>query len=94
MMKESKSYKIYLDVCWKTIMTTQHEIIKKGYKALVDSLGVVDAIRFIQYFSSGKGDYTKERHQWLEQKSLEDVFREIEQFKQNDLSQYDEIIEG
>ncbi|MGL4883065.1 MAG: hypothetical protein ACRC8K_18705 [Waterburya sp.] len=39
-------------------MKTQNEIIEQGYKALVDSLGVVDAIRFIQHFSPGKGDYT------------------------------------
>ena len=74
-------------------MKTQNEIITQGYQALVDSLGVVDAIRFIQYFSPGKGDYTKERHQWLEEKSLDDVLRDIEQFKDNDLNQYQEIIE-
>ena len=74
-------------------MKTQNEIIEQGYQALVDSLGVVDAIRFIQYFSPGKGDYTRDRHQWLEQKSLDDVLRDIEQFKENDLNQYQEIIE-
>ena len=74
-------------------MKTQNEIIKQGYQALVDSLGVVDTIRFIQYFSPGKGDYTRERHQWLEQKSLDDVLREIEQNQEKDLNQYQEIIE-
>ena len=74
-------------------MKTQNEIVEQGYQALVDSLGVVDAIRFIQYFSPGKGDYTRDRHQWLEQKTLDDVLRDIEQFKENDLNQYQEIIE-
>ncbi|AFZ14594.1 hypothetical protein Cri9333_3784 [Crinalium epipsammum PCC 9333] len=74
-------------------MTTQNEIVQKGYKALVDSLGVVNAIRFIQYFSPGKGDYTKERYQWLDDKSLDEVFREMEQFKDTDSNQYEEIIE-
>ncbi len=74
-------------------MKTQNEIIKQGYQALVDSLGVVDTIRFIQYFSPGKGDYTRDRHQWLEQKSLDDVLREIEQNQEKDLNQYQEIIE-
>lgn len=37
---------------------TQQEIVRQGYQALVDSLGVVDAIRFIQHFSPGQGDYT------------------------------------
>ena len=40
------------------MIRTQQEIIIQGYKALVDSLGVVDAIKFIQYYSPGKGDYT------------------------------------
>jgi len=40
-------------------MNTQREIIQKGYQALVDALGPMDAIRFIQHFSSGKGDYTQ-----------------------------------
>ena len=74
-------------------MKTQNQIIEQGYKALVDSLGVVDAIRFIQHFSPGQGDYTKERHQWLEQKSLNDVLQDIDKFKQNDLHKYQEIIE-
>jgi hypothetical protein len=38
-------------------------------------------------------DYTKERYQWLENKSLDDVFQDIEQFRETDLSQYEEIIE-
>lgn len=74
-------------------MTTQNEIIEKGYQALIDSLGVVDAIRFLQYFSPGVGNYTKERYQWLEQKSLDDVFKDIEQFQENDLDRYQEIID-
>ncbi|MBW4533541.1 MAG: hypothetical protein KME09_06345 [Pleurocapsa minor HA4230-MV1] len=74
-------------------MKTQNEIIKQGYKALVDSLRVVDAIRFIQYFSPGKGDYTEERHQWLEQKSLDDVSENIGQLSKDELNQYLEVIE-
>ena len=74
-------------------MKTQNEIVEQGYQALVDSLGVVDAIRFIQYFSPGKGDYTRERDQWLEQKTLDDVLQDLEQFKEKDLNQYQEAIE-
>ncbi|AFY80160.1 hypothetical protein [Oscillatoria acuminata] len=71
---------------------TQQEIIQKGYQALIDSLGVVDTIRFIQYFSPGHGDYTQERHQWLEKMSLNDIFFAMKQSEQNDNNQYDEII--
>jgi len=74
-------------------MKTQNEIIEQGYQALVDSLGVVDAIRFIQHFSPGKGNYTKERQKWLEQKSLDNVLKDIDKFKEDNLNQYQEIIE-
>jgi hypothetical protein len=74
-------------------MKTQHEIIKQGYDALVQSLGITDTIRFIQYFNPGSGDYTKERHQWLEQTSLEEVLKQIKQIPENDLNQYEEIIQ-
>ena len=32
-------------------------------------------------------------YQWLEQKSPDNVLRDIEQFKENNLNQYQEIIE-
>ena len=74
-------------------MKTQNEIIEQGYKALVDSLGVVDAIRFIQHFSPGEGNYTEERHQWLQQKSLDEVLGDVEQLSKDDLHQYQEVID-
>ena len=44
---------------------TLNEIRKKGIEALADALGIVGMIRFLQSFDTGKGDYTKERSQWL-----------------------------
>ena len=35
-------------------------------------------IRFIQQFDSGSGDYTKERHKWLEHYELDEIAEEIE----------------
>lgn len=58
-----------------------------------DSLGVVDAIRFIQHFSPGEGNYTAECHQWLQQKSLDDVLKDIGQLGKDDLNQYQEVID-
>lgn len=72
---------------------TQQEIIRQGYQALVNSLGVVDAIRFIQHFTPGQGDYTKERHEWLDQTPLEDILTSMRQRREDDETQYDEIIE-
>lgn len=74
-------------------MKTQNQIIEQGYKALVNSLGVVDAIRFVQHFNPGYGNYTAERHQWLERKSIDDLLFDIEQLGQNDDDRDREVIE-
>jgi hypothetical protein len=44
---------------------TLQEIHDEGIDALCKTLGPVDIIRFIQMYDQGKGDYTKERKQWL-----------------------------
>lgn len=72
---------------------TPNELYRKGFKALVDALGYDDAVRFIHLFDSGKGDYTKERHQWLDEKTLTDVLAEIKQSQADDTNQYEEIID-
>jgi hypothetical protein len=40
-------------------------------------MGIVDALRFLSQFSSGTGDYTKERKQWLDDLSVEQITSEI-----------------
>ncbi len=60
-------------------MMTPVELNRKGFKALVDALGYADAIRFIRQFDHGSGDYTKERHQWLDKLTLEDIWADIRQ---------------
>ncbi|NEQ39800.1 MAG: hypothetical protein F6K40_27545 [Okeania sp. SIO3I5] len=72
---------------------TRQEIIRQGHRALIDSLGIVDAIRFLQYYSSGYGDYTQERHQWLDQTPLEDILTSMKQQAEDNNNQYDEIIQ-
>ncbi|MDP5337054.1 MAG: hypothetical protein NWQ28_00570 [Nodularia sp. (in: cyanobacteria)] len=74
-------------------MKTQNEIIQQGYDALINSLGVADTIRFIQYFHPGKGDYTKERHQWLDEKTLANVLVEMKELPEDDTNQYEELID-
>lgn len=72
---------------------TQQEIVRQGYQVLVESLGVVDALKFIQHFSPGQGDYTQERHTWLDKTTADDVFMAMQQREGTDTHQYDEIIE-
>ena len=62
---------------------TQQEIIRQGYQALVNSLGVVDAIRFIHNFIPVQGDYTKERHDWLDQSPLEHILTSMRQRRED-----------
>lgn len=60
-------------------MMTPLEINRLGYKALTDALGFDGMIRFLRQFEPGTGDYTKERHQWLDRFTNEDIFTSIEQ---------------
>jgi len=52
---------------------TPTELTRKGFQALVDALGYVDAVRFIKQFDQGHGDYTKNRTQWLDQLTLDEI---------------------
>lgn len=72
---------------------TQQEVVSQGYQVLVESLGICDTLRFIQHFSPGRGDYTQERHAWLNQTSLDDIFSAMKQRQDNDMDRYDEVIE-
>jgi hypothetical protein len=47
-------------------MMTLDQIRKAGMRALARELGPVGMVRFLQQFETGDGDYTTERHQWLD----------------------------
>lgn len=59
-------------------MKTPIEINRIGYRALVDALGFDGAIRFLRQFDPGEGDYTNQRHQWLDKLSLDDIIADID----------------
>lgn len=65
-------------------MMTPLEINRLGYKALTDALGFDGMIRFLRQFEPGSGDYTQERHQWLNQFTVEDIFTQIEQAREKE----------
>jgi hypothetical protein len=56
---------------------TLEEIRRVGLEALRRDLGLVGMIRFLQIFETGHGDYTAERHQWLDQMDLDAIMDEI-----------------
>ena len=57
----------------KTIAQIQSE----GYDALINALGLEDAIRFIRSFDPGSGDYTLERKKYLKNKTVKHIGNEI-----------------
>lgn len=50
-----------------TAILSPLELNRIGKQALVDALGFDGMIRFIRQFDPSTGDYTKERHQWLDE---------------------------
>ncbi len=44
-----------------------------GIEVLSRELGPVAMIRFLQQYETGAGDYTKERHKWLDKLTIEDI---------------------
>ena len=58
---------------------TLAEINRQAFKTLMDSLGYVNAVRFFKQFEAGSGDYSRERHQWLDDLSMEDIWTDIQE---------------
>jgi hypothetical protein len=60
---------------------TLNDIRTDGLAALRTRLGRAGMIRFLQQFDPGQGDYTQQRHDWLERTSLDDLRRLVRQRK-------------
>jgi hypothetical protein len=56
---------------------TLEEIRLAGLRALYRDLGAVGLVRFLQQFETGHGDYTAERHAWLDQDTVQDIVQQI-----------------
>ena len=54
------------------------ELRTEGLKALRDRLGFAGALRFLQLFCPGEGDYTADRGQLLDGLTVGQIAREIE----------------
>ena len=55
---------------------TLNDIRREGLQALRQRLGRADMIRFLQQFETGQGDYARQRHQWVDQTTLDDIERQ------------------
>jgi hypothetical protein len=60
---------------------TSLELREKGYQVLVDNLGEVAAIQFLQDFGWGHGDYTKERETTLKGVTRETFWQDINRLR-------------
>ena len=65
----------------KADFKSTEEIRRIGIEALAEALGPVDAVRFLQSFDLGRGDYTKERSHVLDL-TLDEILRGIERQKE------------
>ncbi len=52
-------------------------IRKLGIEALTEKLGPVGMVEFLRQFDSGYGDYTKERHEWLDKIDINAISKQI-----------------
>ena len=60
------------------VLTKDMNFIRRlGIDALTEKLGPIGMIEFMRQFDSGYGDYTKERHVWLDDLTIEDISNEI-----------------
>jgi hypothetical protein len=58
------------------------EISEEATRILIREMGLVDALRFLSQMRPGSGDYTKERGQWLNGLSLEQITSALKSKKQ------------
>ena len=54
-----------------------NDLRRAGIEVLKKELGVTDMIRFLQIFEKGEGNYTKDRKEWLEELSIDEIVEEI-----------------
>jgi hypothetical protein len=48
-----------------------------GLEALSEKLGPVGYVRFLQQYDTGYGDYTRDRHLWMDRRSAREIGEDI-----------------
>lgn len=57
---------------------TPIELRRQGYQVLVENLGQINAIRFLQQVGWGHGDYTQERENLLNSVTRDEFLQDIQ----------------
>jgi hypothetical protein len=65
----------------QVLIKDKNAIRRLGIEALNEKLGPIGMVEFMHQFDSGYGDYTKERHNWLDNLTIEDIGNEIKKIK-------------
>ncbi len=59
------------------------QINRQATLILFKEMGVVETIRFLNQFSVGRGDYTKDRRKWLDKITMDDAIAQIKSGKKS-----------
>jgi hypothetical protein len=57
----------------KTKRRSATQLAADGFAAIVEKLGMVEAVRYVQLYHGGAGDYARERHAWLDEVSHDQI---------------------
>ncbi|MHC1782407.1 MAG: hypothetical protein AB9891_06545 [Anaerolineaceae bacterium] len=60
-----------------TQMMSLMQIRAAGLAALMRELGPTGMVRFLQQYETGRGDYSRERHEWLDERDAESIASQI-----------------
>lgn len=61
---------------------TDAEVYELGLQILLDKLGYAGAVRFLEQCRPASGDYTAERHKWLDTLDMETIMQGIQELRQ------------
>ena len=65
-----------------TLITNQSELRHRGFQALVEALGWVNAVRFLRQYDPGSGNYTEERRTLLPDWDASTLVREARKLQE------------
>lgn len=69
--------------------TDLNQIRRLGIEILNRELGPVVMIRFFQQYEKGYGDYSKERHEWIDKISIEEIAEKAKELRENKIDTQD-----
>ena len=66
-----------------TLITSQSELRHRGFQALTEALGWVNAVRFLRQYDPGSGNYTEERLTLLPEWDASTLVREARKLRES-----------